>query len=139
MTNWMLNFLYKDRLEVFSTVWHINCLFIWVVYSWTASCTWILKCRLNPVKFCPLLHSTEERWRLLETSDTHHGTPRLFGFFSTITRLEYRICWNTRKANRWESHREGICQLFIPCKPLARRKFHPRHSSYNFNFEPDLH
>lgn len=130
MINWMLNFLYKDRLEVFSTVWHINCLFIWVVNFK------ILKCRLNPVKFCPLLHSTEEWWRLLEI-DTHHGTPRLFGFFSTS--LEYRICWSTRKANRWESHREGICQLSFPCKPLARRKFHPRRSSYNFNFEPDLH
>ena len=95
-----------------------------------------IEVQIKSREFCPLLHSTEEWWRLLEI-DTHHGTPRLFGFFSTS--LEYRICWSTRKANRWESHREGICRLSFPCKPLARRKFHPRHSSYNFNFEPDLH
>ena len=43
--------------------------------------------------------------------DTHHGAPRPFGFFSPITRLEYRICWNTRKANRRESHWEGSCSF----------------------------
>lgn len=91
------------------------------------------------IKSCEILPPSPFYRRMVAIVRDWHASWNSAPFWLFSTSLEYRICWSTRKANRWESHREGICQLSFPCKPLARRKFHPRRSSYNFNFEPDLH